>query len=100
MTPATGNGRAHGGARLGSARSRSRSIPRAQYAYVTLYGAKKVLQYTIAPDGRLTGDGTPVVLTGNDPWPVAIDPTGQYAYWSNIFDDKISQYTIGAGGAL
>jgi 6-phosphogluconolactonase (cycloisomerase 2 family) len=74
--------------------------PQGTYAYVTLYGAKKVLQYTIGAGGALTGNGTPVVSTGNNPWPVAIDPTGQYAYLSNIFDDQIAQYTIGALGAL
>ena len=74
--------------------------PAGQYAYVTLYGVKQVLQYTIAAGGALTGNGTPAVSTGNDPWPVTIDPTGQYAYWSNTWDDQVSQNTIGAGGGL
>jgi len=99
MTPATVTVGVTGG--QGGDRPFSITVdPAGKNAYVTLFNAEKVLQYTIGAGGTLTGDGTPSVLTGNGPWPIAIDPTGQYAYWANIYDDQIAQYTIGVGGAL
>jgi DNA-binding beta-propeller fold protein YncE len=77
--------------------------PTGVYAYVSNFDTTTISQYTInAADGALTSNGT--VNPGNNPFSVTIDPTGKYVYASN-FDDgatdtTISQYTIGAGGAL
>jgi len=43
---------------------------------------------------------TATVPAGQRPQSVTVDPTGKYAYVANNFDDNISQYTIGATGAL
>ena len=59
-----------------------------------------MLRYTIGAGGALTGDGTLVVLIGNNPWLVVIDPIGKFAYWSNIFDDQVVQFNIGTDGVL
>ncbi|MFO1217394.1 MAG: beta-propeller fold lactonase family protein [Burkholderiaceae bacterium] len=75
--------------------------PLGKYAYVTIYGAKKVAQYSInQTTGALTSSGNPDVLTGNNPWPAVIAPSGQYAYWANVYDDQIAQFNVGALGAL
>ena len=46
---------------------------------------------------------TPTVAAGSGPWGVAVSPNGQYVYVTNDGTDGsggISQYTVGAGGAL
>jgi DNA-binding beta-propeller fold protein YncE len=44
---------------------------------------------------------TPATVgTGTTPHAVTVDPTGRYAYVANSGDNNVSQYTIGAGGAL
>jgi DNA-binding beta-propeller fold protein YncE len=82
--------------------------PNGQYVYVAngTLGTYSISQYTIGASGVLTANGT---TTGNGlavPWGypgIAISPNGQYLYVTN-FDSGgaagVSQFTIGAGGAL
>src|SRR6202011_4611787 len=43
----------------------------------------------------------PATVGGLFPFSVTVDPTGRYAYVANYsFTNSVSQYTIGAGGAL
>jgi DNA-binding beta-propeller fold protein YncE len=44
---------------------------------------------------------TPATVgAGNTPLSITVDPTGRYAFVANARDNTVSQYTIGAGGAL
>ena len=72
--------------------------PSGHYLYLADYGAN-ILQYTIGGGGTLTPmNPASVPTTGNaNPWAVAVDPTGHYAYATGTV---VSQYTVGAGGAL
>jgi 6-phosphogluconolactonase (cycloisomerase 2 family) len=76
--------------------------PTGKYAYVA--GQTAVLQYTIGADGAWTAMTPDTVATGGYPSSIAIDPTGKYAYVANgeggINPGTVSQYTIGADGAL
>ncbi len=85
--------------------------PTGQYVYVA--GADNVLQFTIGAGGALTPMATASVAAGTGPNAVAIDPSGHYVYVVNGNYDQnainygaapvpgsISQYIIGAGGAL
>ena len=81
--------------------------PSGSYLYVTNYTddncltvAGSVSQFKIETNGALTALTSPTVAAGVCPWPVTIDPSGKYAYVANRADSTISQYTIGAGGAL
>jgi 6-phosphogluconolactonase (cycloisomerase 2 family) len=83
--------------------------PTGRFAYVTNYtdtsnggGAASVSQYTIDPTtGALVPMSTPSVLTAQHPWPVAIDPSGRYAYVASNETNSVSQYLIdGTTGAL
>jgi DNA-binding beta-propeller fold protein YncE len=44
--------------------------------------------------------GTATVPAGNHPNGVVVDPSGQFVYVPNNGDNTVSQYRIGAGGAL
>jgi 6-phosphogluconolactonase (cycloisomerase 2 family) len=63
-------------------------------------GSASVAMYTInATSGALTPTG--LVLAGTDPFFVAVDPTGKFAYVSNSGSDDVSMYTIdGTTGTL
>jgi len=43
---------------------------------------------------------TPAVAAGSIPVSVAVDSTGKYAYVVNNLGNTVSQYSIGADGAL
>ena len=79
--------------------------PSGKYAYVANTGSEEVddgnvSQYIIGSDGSLTPMTMPTVAAGKGPDFVAIDPSGNYAYVTNLRSNNISQYTIGVGGAL
>jgi DNA-binding beta-propeller fold protein YncE len=84
--------------------------PAGHFAYVEDYGNETasstgpatvgaILQFTIGTDGSLTAAGAPVA-TGFGPWPVVINSTDKYAFFSNNGDNTLSECTIGAGGAF
>src|SRR5438445_422351 len=71
------------------------NIPR--YAFVANNGDNSVSSYVVdAAAGRLKYIGK--VATGANPNSVTVDPSGRYAYAAN--GANVSQYTIGASGAL
>lgn len=76
--------------------------PSGQYVYVG--SGTGVSQYTIGAGGALTPLTPATVPTGGyGPYIVTVDPSGKYAYVANGGGGGstfISQYTIGAGGAL
>jgi DNA-binding beta-propeller fold protein YncE len=78
--------------------------PSGSYAYVTNsmmgYAFSGISQYTIGADGRLAHMQPPSVIAGQNPYCIAVDPSGKYAYAVNAGDNNISQYVIGASGAL
>ena len=81
--------------------------PSGKYAYVSTYNNTlsqyTILQYTIGTNGSLTLMNTPVVDAGADPLSVTIDPSGKYAYATNIDavqDTYLYLYSIGNDGSL
>jgi len=70
-----------------------------QYVYVTNFGDNDLTQYSIVTGGTLSALTPFTVPAGTSPTGVAVDPTGHYVYVTNE-DRTVSQYTIGAGGAL
>ncbi|MBI3480149.1 MAG: beta-propeller fold lactonase family protein [Nitrosomonadales bacterium] len=70
-------------------------------AYVANYGLNNVAQYTIdATTGALTPMAVPTVAAGTWPTSITVDVSGKHVYVANSLDSVVSQYTIGAGGAL
>ncbi len=94
--------------------------PSGRFAYVSNSGesphitASTISQYTIAANGALMPNAAAaMVATGHDPSPVAVDPSGRFAYVANRGDGTddpmgrnkeltgtVSQYTIGENGEL
>jgi 6-phosphogluconolactonase (cycloisomerase 2 family) len=89
------------------------SDPTGHYLYVTNEGPGPqgaapgtISQYSIGKFGTLTA--MPKQAAGATPTSITVDPTGHYAYVANYADGdainphigSVSQYTIGAGGAL
>jgi 6-phosphogluconolactonase (cycloisomerase 2 family) len=82
--------------------------PSGKYVYVANTGsaagyaaAGSISQYSItAGTGVLVPIGTGSVAAGMGTSSVTVDPTGAYAYATNRGESSLSQYTIGAGGAL
>jgi len=81
--------------------------PSSKYVYVANfdrpgYLATTISQYAIGADGSLTGIGTgSVAATGLGLNGITVSPTGPYVYTANYGGaGDVSQYTIGAGGAL
>ena len=81
--------------------------PSGRYAYVangSISGT--VSQYTIGAAGGLAPMTPATVAAGANPYSITVDPSGKYAYVANYNynrdagKDTVSQYTIGAGGAL
>ena len=76
------------------------------YAYVATADAQgqqipgAVFQYTIGSDGSLAPMSVASVPAGVDPTTMVSDPSGSYVYVANLGDATISQYAVGAGGAL
>jgi len=80
--------------------------PTSRYVYVTgsTNSGGVIYQYTIGTAGVLA-PMTPQsvatsVLTNDSAASVVVDPTGRYAYVANQFNNTLSQFTIGPGGAL
>jgi DNA-binding beta-propeller fold protein YncE len=59
-----------------------------------------VLQYHVAPDGRLSPKQPPLVPAGEEPHSVAVHPNGTSAYVTDGERGKVRQFDIGPGGAL
>jgi YVTN family beta-propeller protein len=79
--------------------------PKGRFAYVANFGAdpggaqgNTVSQYIIGATGVLTANGT--VTTELNPYSIAIDPTGSYAYVTNQGSNSVSQFTINPDGTL
>jgi 6-phosphogluconolactonase (cycloisomerase 2 family) len=79
--------------------------PTGRYAYVADWGLDGIFQFTVGSDGALTPMSPPSIKTWNQivsafPVSVVVDPTGRYVYVANLIGQTISQFTIGANGAL
>ena len=79
--------------------------PTGRYAYVTNQDDpsgtnSSVSQFTIGPDGKLTGNGSFALPSGSKPYQVTVDPTGQHAYVANRGTSTVSQFNIDGTGAL
>lgn len=73
--------------------------PGKDFAYITRPGTThEISQYTINNDGTLTLVASDA--TGTDPWGVAINTAGTYAYVANYTSNTISQFTIAASSGL
>ena len=77
----------------------------APFVYVTNSGSHNVSQFDIGPGGLLAPLFPPTVAAGDNPQGVAMSPDGRSAYvtvtsFANNFAGEISQYDVGAGGAL
>jgi 6-phosphogluconolactonase (cycloisomerase 2 family) len=71
------------------------------YAYATNFTSNTVSQYQVSTtDGSLTPLATPTVATGQNPFSVSVEPSGEYVYVSNWSASSISQFRIGADGSL
>jgi 6-phosphogluconolactonase (cycloisomerase 2 family) len=80
--------------------------PTSTYLYVANAGDGKVSQFTIGSTGALTSTNAPIAA-GTFPFSVTVDPSGRFVYVANTgsasgpaVQGTISQYSIGAGGAL
>jgi 6-phosphogluconolactonase len=83
--------------------------PANKHAYVANFGDNTVSQYNIGTTGALTLMSTPTVPTGLFPASIVISPNGKYAYVADFAcsgpgcaaaQGTVSQYTVGADGAL
>lgn len=80
--------------------------PTGKYLYVANSGSNTISQYNIETDGTLTVMGTPSVAAVARPQSISIDSSGRYLYAANLNSgglkspSLVSQYTIGADGAL
>jgi 6-phosphogluconolactonase (cycloisomerase 2 family) len=88
----------------GFSSGRNNASPASQtYAYVGVGDGGTVDQFQVAIDGTLTPLSPPTVAStaGNGPgWTVA-DPSGRYLFASGyVYPPLISQFVIGAGGAV
>jgi 6-phosphogluconolactonase len=63
------------------------------------YATERLWQYAIGTGGQLSVIGV-TIITGRGPWSLSVDPTGRYLYVVDFYTDKVSQYLIGANGAL
>jgi 6-phosphogluconolactonase (cycloisomerase 2 family) len=80
--------------------------PSGHYVYVSNNTETTVSEYVIQPDGTLAnppgvvGIGGALFPAGAGPNSIAINPMDTFAYVANYDDGTVSQYSIGAGGAL
>lgn len=80
--------------------------PTSKYVYVANYSrpgtiATVISQYAIGTDGSLMAIGTgSVAATGLGLNGITVNPTGPYVYTANYNSNNVSEYSIGAGGAL
>ncbi len=72
--------------------------PSHRYAYVENESIQSIFLYSVGAGGAFTGLNPPRLANGSA-LPLALHPSGQYAYASNAING-IYQYAIGAGGAL
>jgi 6-phosphogluconolactonase len=70
--------------------------PSGRYVYVT---GSALSQFTIASGGQLQPMTPAAVTAGTGPTGIAFDPTGKFAYVSNM-DGTVSQFGIGPTGGL
>lgn len=76
------------------------------YVYVLSQGAQDqpvpgaIYQYAIAANGSLVPLPAASLATGTQPVAIAADPTGSYVYVVDAGAATISQYAVGAAGAL
>ena len=75
---------------------------RAQFAYVANLSSNNVSAYSIGANGALTPVPGSPFAAGTFPFSVAVDPTGKFAYVTNVSsnNNNVSAYSIGANGAL
>jgi DNA-binding beta-propeller fold protein YncE len=59
-----------------------------------------VLQYDVAPDGRLTRKDPPLVSAGHEPHSIAIRPDGRSVYVTDADHGKVRHLEVGTGGRL
>jgi DNA-binding beta-propeller fold protein YncE len=80
--------------------------PDGQSVYVTNYDSNSVSQFDVGPGGALSLKSPPTVASGGGlPTAVAVSPDGESVYVTNyiypfIDTSTVSQYDVGAGGAL
>jgi 6-phosphogluconolactonase len=79
--------------------------PTGKFAYVANSGNfpfsnGNVSAYSIGANGALTPVPGSPFLAGIEPFSVAVDPTGKFAYVANPFRNNVFAYSIGANGAL
>ena len=78
--------------------------PSGKYVYAVNFESNTVSQYSISANGALTPMTPVTVGTWFFPTCVAVDPSGKYVYVVNNAEysanGTVSQYTIGANGAL
>jgi 6-phosphogluconolactonase len=75
----------------------------APYAYVANGdgdGPSNVSQFNVGAGGLLAPLSPPTVAAGSGPNGVAVSPDGQSVYVTNYSDNTVSQYDVGADGAL
>jgi 6-phosphogluconolactonase len=77
---------------------------RAQFAYVANRDNNSVSGYSIGADGALTPVPGSPFAAGDEPVSVAVDPTGKFAYLTNVgngpVEGTVSAYRVGSDGAL
>src|ERR1039457_3274526 len=70
------------------------TVPTAtQHADATNFGGGTVSQYGIGAGGALNPMVTASVTAGTQPYAIAVDSTGHYAYVVNYGSSNLSQYT-------
>jgi 6-phosphogluconolactonase (cycloisomerase 2 family) len=80
--------------------------PQGKYVYVSNNQENNVSEYVIQGNGTLAIPpggivlGGAVFMSGAGPASIAINPADTFAYVANFDDGTVSQYVIGAGGAL
>ena len=73
-----------------------------KYTYILHRRANNIASYRIASDGSMQPiRGVSIVPTGARPYSLTIDPTENFAYVANLFDETISDYFVDpVNGAL
>lgn len=75
-----------------------------KYVYIVNNADNTIDKFTVGADGALAGkvtfpDGTGT-LQGTQPWAMAIEPTGKYAYVTYFGTSEVEQLLIGTNGLL
>ena len=86
-----------GGGGEGGSTAVPANLPR--FAFVANFDDASVSSYAVDnASGRLKYIGK--AAAGSNPRSVTVDPSGRFAYVANQTSNNVSQYTIGADGAL